>query len=504
MIGEDEERWIIESMARAFNIQADQHYADVVAGAAQGNPTIEDYFLQVRACDIDSYMRVLEKRSKNKPVAKHRPLLVRAAILSLADGGFTLSDLGHGNNDRGPDGDHRNQYTDRQKQRLLRERYKNVFFEPDSKARGTKVISSVFSENDPPKSPASEQARAYLDVVRRYAQMRYRGEVRRQMALRSTLRSAFPRFLEEVVEFRNECRMVFESIGRRNDRIDFLREQLVDDPRLLDMFYSHTTSILDLVWFRTLPDNEQYKYLKPAPPTKYTSQDAEKARRILVNIHGRGLTRHILDMSGIAFMQIGRPSAAVCAFSECLGVSKTDMERGSALQNTASAHRTNRNFKLALTCMKNALRHFESAGDTHRMCNAYQLIGESQWFLGFSAAALNSFDEVERLGSEMPEDERWRSQYLLGMSFGRLGKMRRSRIHFTRALGLIPEEETEWIIRISGLILRERPIWTEGMLPMPLSQELDACVKQSDEWLYGVQGAVRPAKHDKYDQGGGA
>lgn len=504
MIAEDEKRQIAESMSRAFNMQTILHYTNILSGAAQDNLAIEDYFLQVRACNIDSYLRVLARRGKSKPVAKHRPMLVRASILSLADGAFTLSDLGHGNNGRGPDGDHRNHYTDRQRQRLLRERYRDMFFEPDLKTHGIKLISSTFSKNDPPKSPAGEQSRSYLDAVRRYAQTHYGGEARRRMALRSILRSAFPQFLEEVAEFRSECRAVFESIGRRSDRIDFLRAQLVDDPRLLDMFYSHITSILDLVWFRTLSSNEQYLYLTHASQTKYTRQDAEKARRILVDIYGQDSARHTLDIAGVAFMQIGRPSAAVLVYGECLEVSKTDMERGFALQNTASAHRMSRNFKLALTCMKNALKNFESTRDTHRICNAHQLIAESQWFLGFRTAAMNSFTKVERLGAEMPEGERWRSQYLLGMSFGRLGEVRRSRIHFTQALELIPEAETEWIININNLILHKRPVWTDGMLSVSLSQEIDACLKQSDEWMYGTPEAVRPDEYGKRDQGGGA
>ena len=504
MIGEDEKRRIIESMARAFNLQTVQHYTDVIAGTAQGDPAIEDRFLQVRVGDIDSYMRVLERRGKSRPLTKHRPILARAAILSMADGVFTLPDLGHGNNGRDLDGDHRSRYTNRQRQRLLRERYKDVFFEPDPKAGGIKRISSAFSESDPPRSLAGEQARAYLDAVRRTAQSLYGGNAKRQMTLRSVLRSAFPQFLEEVAEFRGECRAVFESLGRRNDRIDFLREQLVDDPRLLDMFYSHITSMLDLAWFRTRPKNERDLYLKPAPQTRYTGQDAKKARRILVDIRGRDQAHRILDMAGVAFIQIGRPSAAVWVYGECLETSKTSMERGLALQNAAVAHRLNQNFKLALTCMKNALVNFESARDIRRICNALQLIGESQWRLGFRGAALKSFGEVERRGAEMPEGERWRAQYMLGMSFGRLDEMRRSRRCLTRALEMIPEEETGWIIRISDFILSERPVWIDGMLPAPLSQELDACMKQSDELVYGGPGAVRPSGCGAHDPGGDA
>ena len=84
--------------------------------------------------------------------------------------------------------------------------------------------------------------------------------------------------------------------------------------------------------------------------------------------------------------------------------------------------------------MKKALTCFEAAGDTYRVCNALQLIGESQWRLGFRDAAMKSFDEVERRGMEMEGEKRWLSQFILGMSFGRLGEMGLRRAHLAKAL----------------------------------------------------------------------
>ena len=69
----------------------------------------------------------------------------------------------------------------------------------------------------------------------------------------------------------------------------------------------------------------------------------------------------------------------------------------------ASAHRISQNYKLALHKMREALACFEKTGDVYRVCNAKQLIGESQWLLGHKDAATRSFEEVEM------HAKRWRS-----------------------------------------------------------------------------------------------
>ena len=487
MIGEGEERRINESVARAFNEQYIRHYGDLFAGTGGdiGPAIIADQFLLERAMNIDSFMRVFEGRSRSRTAAKHRPILAKAAILSIANGDFAMSELGRG--ESGRDQDNRHTYTDRQRQRLLHGRYKDTFIEPGSSQRSKdgrmRPVSSTFSESAPSRGPSDDMARAYMDVSHRFALSR--PDRQRRVALNSFLRFAFPQVLEETSAFRDECRAVFESMGRRDDRIDFLREQLVDNPRLLDVFYAHITSILDLEWFRAKSGSEQDVLLKPAPKTRYGRGDAGKARRMLAEMYGFRAAFYHLDRAGAAFLQFGRPSAAAWVYGECLKLAETDMDRGTELQNAAAAYRTSRNFKLALTLMKKALTHFEATGNVHRICNALQLIGENQWRLGFMDAAERSFAEVERRGMEMVEGERWICQHMLGMTFGRLGDMRRRRRHLTRALELIPEGDAESALRMCELIRDERPVWTDEELPPALENEIDSGTRRLSKILYG-------------------
>ena len=495
MISEDEKQRILDSMIRAFDKFSHQQYRNLFAGIPEKKEgaratIIEDRFLQMRANTIDSYMRVLDMRTRSKPAMKHRAILTKAAILSLAKGDFTLSELARGTTRSDNDGDSRRGYTERQQRRLIREAHRDMFFEsepdPERKRgdRREKRISSAFSNGGLPRDPAGDLARSFLDAAAEAAQAISGAGKQRLLGLNSALRLAFPQYLEDVIRFRGECRAVFESLGERNDRIDFLREQLVDSPLLLDMFYSHLTSILDLKWFRTRTNAEKELLLKPAPEAKYGRDDAQKAREMLVSIYEPDLASSLLDISGTAFLQYGRPSAAVCVFMECTDMAGNDRNQGTAWQNVAVCHRLKKNFKLALGAMKKALACFEATGDTYRVCNALQLIGESQWRLGFRDAAMKSFDEVERRGMEMEEGKRWLSQFILGMSFGRLGEMGLRRAHLAKALKMIPEEDTEAILRVNGLIDYEHPIWSDTVLPPSLRQELDDGVSYIWKTLY--------------------
>ena len=495
MISEDEKQQITDSIVRAFDKFTHRQYRNLFAGIPEKKggmraTIIEDRFLQTRSINIDSYMRVQDMRSKSKPAMKRRAILARAAILSLGKGDFTLSELGRDTDRYGNDGDSRRGYTDRQQRRLVREAHRDMFFEPEpdpERKRGDRRerrISSAFSEGGPPRDPAGDLARAFLDAGAKATLAISGVDKQRRLALNSTLRLAFPKYLEDVMGFRDECRAVFESLGERNDRIDFLREQLVESPLLLDGFYSHLTSILDLAWFRTRANAEKELLLKPAPQAKYGHDDARKAREMLVSIYGPDLTRRFLDISGTAFLQYDRPSAAAYVFMECVDMVGNDMNRGAVWQNVAVCHRLKKNFKLALGAMKMALACFEAAGDTYRVCNALQLIGESQWRLGFRDAAMKSFDEVERRGMEMEAEKRWLSQYILGMSFGRLGEMGLRRAHLVKALKMIPEEDTDAILRVNGLIDYEHPISSDTVLPRELREELDDGVSRVWKTLY--------------------
>ena len=484
MITEDQKREIEESVMISFEKYSYLQYRDLYAKVMNGQKVddgfiIEDRFLQRRALDMDFYMYVLGQRSADKAVAKHREIIVRSAIISLARGTFTLSDADRdkGAHDYGdPDAD--GSYTDRQVRRLIRERYKNAFFENDSAPKNSgdgriKHISSVFSEELPPSDPAGDLASGLMSAARSTSD-----DHSELLFLNSVARFIFPQFLGDLLKFKDECRAVFESLGELDERIAYLREQLTVATPMLTMLYSHMTSVLDLTWFRSKPKDIQKRILDSYQLTRYDQTDSTKAKEILDCIYGPNASVGILCYAATAFIKYGRTKQAIHMFKICLDSSKGDLKRGMLLQNIAVAHRIDGNFKLALGAMKKALLHFEATGDTYRICNALQLIGENQWYLGFKDAAMQSFDKCEERGQTMDPEKRWLIHFILGMSFGRLGEWKIRRKHLVKTMELLPEEDTEGILWINQLIDDQRPMYSDTTLPVMLRKDIRDHMRQ--------------------------
>ena len=502
MVSDYEKQQIIHSIMRSFDKFSQQHYKNLFERypkkeGSLGMAVIEDNFLKRRAIDINSYIHILNKRAESKPVIKHRKILIESAIRSIIQDSFELSEIGRGQDDRG------GSYTDRQVQRLIRERYRDVFFEKtydNSNDARTKHVSTVFSENNLPASHAGDMARAYLDAAAIVTRNPSGVNIRKRLYLNSILRLAFPQFLSDMLEFRNDCRAVFENFGKRNDRIDYLREQLVENAGLLVGFYSPISSMLDVTWFRTKTKGEQHTLLRPAQKVKYDKKDAQKAREILTDIYGEGLALYMLDRCGNAFLQYDRPHAATLVFTECANMANDSIYRGMEWQNVAVTYRVRKNFKLALGAMKKALLHFRTVGDAYRICNALQLMGEFQWHLGFKDASWRSFNEATRHSETIDESKRWAIWANIGMSFGRLGEMPLRRKYLVKALEMIPEEQTDTILRISQLIHYEHPITPDTKLPPALSQEIDMFVGYVDAVVHKKDG-VPPATSNGFQPG---
>ena len=484
MITEDQKREIEESVMISFEKYSYLQYRDLYAKVMNGQKVddgfiIGDRLLQRRALDIDFYIYVLGQRSADKAVAKHRKIIVRSAIISLARGTFTLSDADRdkGDHDYGdPDAD--GSYTDRHVQRIIHEKYKSAFFEngPAPKSPGDgriKRISSVFSEEMPPSDPAGDLASGLMSAARSTSD-----DHSELLFLNSVARFAFPQFLGDLLKFRDECRAVFESLGELDERIAYLREQLTVATPMLITLYSHITSVLDLTWFRYKPKDIQKRILGSYQLARYNQADSTKVKEMLDCIYGPNESVGMLCYAATAFIKYGRTKQAIHMFKLCLDSSKGDLKRGMLLQNIAVAHRIDGNFKLALGAMKEALLHFEAAGDTYRICNAMQLIGESQWRLGFKDAAMQSFDKCEERGQAMDPEKRWLIHFILGMSFGRLEGWKIRRKHLVKAMELMPEENTADILWINQLIDDQRPMYSDTTLPVMLRNDIRDHMRQ--------------------------
>lgn len=498
MIDESEKRRIMHAMMRAFNTFSHQYYQNIFAQILEKDgradpafikAAVEDAFLTLRAADPYSYMAIHNGRVKNRPVMKHRKVLVESAIRSIAKGDFAPSEIG-----RVRDGYKSATYTARQRRRLVHERYGPTFLKSDMDHRRgdkrTAHMSTVFSKDNPQPSPSGDMARAYLNAAGMATRSPPNTHMRRRVFFHSVIRLAFPRFLDDMLKFRGECRAVLESLGERNDRTEYLWDALVDGADLLVVFYSHVSSILDWVWFKTKSEEEQLLLLRPAPKMKYKKQDAQTARKMLVDVYGRKRACNMLDYCGKAFLYFEMPRAAAWAFTECARIATGDAEQGVMWQNAAAAYRAGQNYKLALGAIKKALKRIRAAGDPYVICNALQLTGEFQWRLGFKKAARGSFEAVEKQGAELDKGKRWRVPFILAMSFRRLGRMSLYRRYITKALTMVPDDDPDRVLFVARFAKNEYHAYTDGELPVTLWEHVDDVMDENDAIMLGVGDSV--------------
>ena len=475
MISDEEKRKIEDSIILAFEKQGYLRLSRMLKSdsSARLDWVKEDRFLKLRALNPAMHIHILKKRSKNSTITKHRNVMIRATLNSLVDDTFTLMDIEHV---KDPDDygsqlqDHK--YTDRHTRRLIRDRYKDVFFEDDSSQRHgndgrKKKISTVFSGSSLPYTKEGGMALELLAAAR---EVESNSE---QLFLASNLRFAFPEFLEDLLRFRDECRDVFENLGKNNDRIDFLRERLTEITPLMITLYSHLGAILDVVWFSSIPAKLQMHLLETNFKIQYGPSNAGRAKELLGNIYEHHKVVEIFNYCGTAFLRQKMTDEAICMFEVCLDMAETNMDKGSALQSIACTHRISQNYRLALRKMRDARVYFEKTEDVYRVCNAIQLIAESQWQLGNKDAAIKSFEDVEMHGQNIETGKKWFIYYILGMSFGRLGEWTRRKKYLTKALMLIPDDyDVNHILWLNNLIDNERPLYSDDILPPEIRQKI--------------------------------
>ena len=115
---------------------------------------------------------------------------------------------------------------------------------------------------------------------------------------------------------------------------------------------------------------------------------------------------------------------------------------------------------------------------------------------------------------DMKESERWTIPFNLGMTFWRLGDMRQRRMYLVRALVMIPEEETNTILRVNALINDECPMPPYDRLHPHLGKGLDDAADKMYEVLLRREDQTEQdrsyaAEHDSvgqsraHDRGGG-
>ena len=461
MLTSSEKQEITKSIMHAFDRWGEIYYQKLFeqlntpkGSDAYKNAFNEESFLERRALDLAVYMDVLKKCSESTTVSKHRTELIKSAIISVVKGRFTLIDLD--SKSEILDGSTQNkEYTRRHKQRIVHEYYPESIFEIKPERSGVdderfKYFSSVFSNNGLPENPVDVQARNYQTVQRELTLSN--NKLMAKLFFNSVLRFAFPRFLDDILRFRSECKTVFESIGENNDKIKFLREEIMKFSPTLTTFYSHLTSILAVEWFRSKSEKIQSEYLDSNLKLKYNSSDAEHAKNILISAtNSNEYSSFMLGHCANIFAYYNRPQDAILLFRMCRNLSNKVFEKGIQSQNITVQHRTSKNFKLMLGEARTALSYYKKSGKTYYICLAHKLIGEAQHHLGFRESAISSFLDAEKFADEIEQDK-WMVLWNIGISFNRLGEIRLRNKYLVKCMSLVPEERTEFILDIERML----------------------------------------------------
>ncbi len=453
MISDEEKQEIGNSITKAFDKWGNLYYQNLFTEL--NKKKFETYnvaydeqrFLKKRAIDISTYMYVQRKCNDSKIISKHRSSLIKTTIISIIRSGFTLSEFNSENTQN-------TKYTSRHKQRLVHDYYKETFFEIDLQKKKDdrfNIFSSVFSTNNIPDSDTADIATEYQSLD--YAFATSNKAIMERLSFNSILRFAFPPFLEDLLKFKDECKFIFEHLGENNDRIDYLRNQLTEFTPLLQSFYFHLTSILALNWFHFSSKETQKSYFTSEFKVKYNKTDAEQAKKLLLTItKSNELTSYLLSYCANAFIHYTRYLDAVSLFEQCISLTDKVLEKGILWQNIAVAYRSNENFKLMLQAMKKSLSYYKKSNSVYHICMAQQLVGESRWRIGLKESAMNSFQEAENTGKLLNPNEAYKIPHNIGMSFARLGEKSLRDKYWTKALTLIPEKETDMILRLNDML----------------------------------------------------
>ncbi len=344
-------------------------------------------------------------------------------------------------------------YTRRHIQRLFHERYGETLFEisgqdrtglPDDRVA---LFSSVFAPTELPAMEATEEASTFLAVDR--LTIAASNDLMTRIVWNATLRLICPDFLEDLLEFRSQCKVALSATreGRSVDlsRWGLLAGELKGWSTLFLALYSHITSIVAVAWWRSRREGGKKKLLERAFPLRYTPEDAKRARTLLNRLTGsKDEVLLILHVGALTLINYNMMGGAIAVFREALAYEDlSPMLRGILHENIGVVYRESGRPWLMLRSMKKAAGYYKRTGNLYRLCVALKNVAEAQWMLGHSRAVDRSMRELESRASDLSTDsEKFGVLWNLANSYRRLGEYSREYEQLMKCLDVgLPEEE---------------------------------------------------------------
>lgn len=428
-------------------------------------------FLEKRALIPGFNQLVLTEMKKNSFVKKQRKVLLRACIISIVgDTGVTVSDIlahqsakkeGQENDD-----DSNPEYVRRHIQRLLHEKHRHTFYESETGNKKSadgrfNYFSSVFSPTPLPAASETEMARAYSESERSIALSDPNKTALSWNMV--NLQFVMPEFMEDMIDFRNECDDAFvnlkiEGKGNRREKekfVKFVRIRLTSITGLLYTFYWFFTSILAVAYFEHLKEEGKRNLVDSKPKFQYPPDYPHRARNCLALLTGSDddAISYFMPIGATSLQNFGHYEHAISVFEECLKSEIGDKQRGITHENIAVVHRTQGSYDKMLTSSMQALKYYEKSGDGYRVCVCMKNIAEAQYMLGLKDDALKGFQAAGEKSRDLPSRQQYGVYGNISKALRRCGDFKAELHYLKKCLEVASDDiPTEEILAINDRI----------------------------------------------------
>lgn len=250
---------------------------------------IEEAFLERRAKNPGLMRHVLGMTLKSKVLMKHKQVLLRSALVSIAAKESPLvkelAERSRKASGRREPGHSEETYNPRSLHRFRKGGYPEVFFDegPSRRDGRSERISTIFGTSSLPTNEVSDDAAAYLAVDRAkvWSDPRNRALVAHHVNIRDALPECLEAFRGFDKDFELAIGQLLGDAQMSKATLALLHKEGEDYPELVHVLFNHIFSILAVKWFRGRSESEKKALLENDFPLSYTKQDALRAYELL-------------------------------------------------------------------------------------------------------------------------------------------------------------------------------------------------------------------------------
>ncbi len=370
-----------------------------------------DLFMSKRVFVLGFMRYVTQEVMASKDSLRQRRTLVKAGLLSiLHEAGVSPSELvGESAVQGKAEEDQQRYYSRKRVQELLRDVYRETFFELPQVRHGRKRIDSrlsnyrtIFSPYGDAKLDNSEKVAEFQAVDKLAAHSN--PELKNRILLNSAIANVTPEQVKDMLSFRKLCSELMAEIGDYSELGNMLAIELRDMTEIFEVFHAHILSILSIEWFRSRRESEKHNLIEEGFPLKYSDEDATEASVLLYELTkgDDDWVVSILQTAAMAFMRYQMLPYSRVIFGRVLKLRETDLlSKGVQHENIAITYRMESKPKLMVQEMKMAHELYMEAGETYRACIALKNLGEAEWMLGYPDLAREFFGEAESLATKL-------------------------------------------------------------------------------------------------------